>query len=268
MKLFLLPLLFGLHVWFLHNSQLQDKVVFMDIGIGDSALINVGERNILIDGGPDDLLIYKLGKYMKITVFDVLIITHPHADHYSGVLDIVERYRVKEVWVPHMCDKSLILQLKSVNPDLNIIEIEKMMVVGLGENSYIQVLHPEVIGKECISARSGKELNNASIVVKLIGSRNILFMGDLEHESEQKLVDRFGGSGVLRSEVLKSGHHCSKSSSTEAFLMEVMPDIAVCSTGASNKYGHPSPEVLDRYAKLGIESLVTFEEGDILIELN
>ncbi len=240
----------------------KDNVVVMDVGQGDAILITLGiNTQILIDGGNGKHLSEKIGKYIPFWDMKIehVILTHPHRDHYSGILWLESRYEVENLHLVDLCANPF-----SRIHDESIMRRGKNVAIGKSGRYllYITYPHPSLIETNCL--RDGN-VNNASIVVTLeYDGRKYLFMGDAEQQQEESMVNE----GIL-SDIyfLKAGHHCSKTSSSDDFLDIVMPEIAVCSAGKDNRYGHPHSEVLERFRARGIKYYVTSRDGDLVIKL-
>lgn len=240
------------------------KVVFFDVGQGDSIFIETPERfQVLIDGGPDLTVLEKLAKEMPFydRTIDLLILSHPEKDHLFGLLEVLKRYKVKNIlWT------GIIRNTAEWQEWKNLIEKERaeIKIVQSGQKIILQenplVLFNILYPFENLDGKEVKDSNDTSIVASLIfGAHSFLFTGDITKKTEQELIAQ---DVYLNSVVLKIAHHGSKTSSSEEFLESVFPEIAVFSVG-ENKWGHPSPEVLARLEKFGIEVLITRESGDI-----
>ena len=252
-----------LHVWFTgRDSNL--KVYFFDIGQGDGMLIRTPtHQNIVIDGGPDNTFNTKLGQALPFydRTVDLMILTHPHDDHLVGLIQVLEKYQVKQIlytgalqptdnylkWLQVIKDKGL---------NLKIARAGQNFVFGQAE---LNIIYPV----DDLTNQQMENLNNSSIVSRLAyGQISFLFMGDLEQAGEEEIL---GLSGVsLNSQVIKIGHHGSETSSGEEFLRAVSPDYAVISVGRDNKFGHPSRRIIKRLQRLGTEILRTDELGDVV----
>ena len=253
---------------YLNFSTLESnpRVIFLDVGQGDSILlIDSSGKKILIDGGGGDYVVYSVSDYLhpRDRYIDYIILTHPHEDHISGLIDILERFEVGEVLYYPACYNSSLYRyflslgedIKSINKGFNYI----------GQNFDLKLLYPiEDVKGECIEFPN---VNNASIVTKLESdSGSILFMGDGEHEVEEFLMKNYKKE-ILQTDVLKAGHHCSRTASSEKFLNYISPKYAICCVGEGNKFGHPHEEVIENFERLGIKFDLTYETGDIVLEL-
>ncbi len=242
-------------------------IVFLDVGQGDAALIiDESGKKFLIDGGDGDYVVYRIAKYLhpKDRKIDTIILTHPHQDHLSGLIDIIKRYEVEEIWYYPVCyDTQLYEYFLSLGENISFVPHD---YIYEGSLFSLEVLYPleAVLQEECLRYSN---INNGSIVVKLDSDNlSILFMGDAEHEQEDLLVRRYRKSD-LEASILKAGHHCSRTASSKRFLDFVDPQYAICSVGFENRFGHPHREVIQNFESLGIEYYLTSEEGDIFISL-
>ena len=244
------------------------RITFFDVGQGDAIFIGTQQgHQILIDGGPDSSVVEKLGKAMPFwdRTIDLIVLTHPEADHITGLISVFKQYDVQNVlWTGVEKNTSIFATWERalLAEDARIILARSSQKLVWSQNSssaFLEILYPDDS-----AIASAKAVNNTSIVSRLVFSgHSFLFTGDIEKTIEQKLVE----AGMsLRADVLKVSHHGSKTSSSESFLAAVSPGIAVMQVGAKNRYGHPAPEILERFATFGIPVLRNDENGDILIE--
>lgn len=241
-------------------------VDFFDVGQGDGIFIQTPSGNqVLIDGGPDATILSKLGKVMPFwdRSIDVFILTHPHADHLDGALEVLKRYRVGMVLesgvnhsIPEYDEWHELLQAKNIP-----VHIAKTgEIVNFGDGAHFDIYFPQ----ESFVDSSPKNVHNAMLVGRLVyASSSILFMGDAEKSLEYQLLWRKSDFHSLNSNILKVGHHGSKTSTTDEFLQAVSPQFAVISAGRKNRYGHPHQEVIDRLNQFGIKIFRTDLDGDV-----
>ncbi len=255
---------------FISANKNSDKlrVSFFNVGQGDSIFIQTADKkDILIDGGPDKTVIKKLGKAMPFwdRTIDLIIITHPHSDHISGLIEVIKRYKIKEIFYTGVSYNSetyaeLLRQIE--HNKIELIEINKQQELALSENLKLKILFPN----ENLREKNIENLNNTSMVVKLIYNENsFLFAADAEYEVEQILLEDEIG---LSADILKVGHQGASDSSSLEFLQKVAPQIAIISVGANNKFGHPSLRVIRRLEKLGAKVFRSDQNGDIKIIAN
>ena len=273
---FVLGLLFFLNVsaWLavydLNKPQLLE-VNFFDVGQGEAIFIETPSRHqILIDGGPSSLILEKLAESLPFwdRTIDLIILTHPEHDHLAGLIEVLKRYKVENIlWTGIVRDTSeydeWVKLIKNEGAKIKIAQASQRINLSTYEvNRHIDILYPF----ENLEGQEFENSNNTSIVAKLIfGENSFLFTGDAYQSVEKKLVSRGWG---LNSDVLKVGHHGSKTSTSEEFIKQVSPEIAVISVGKDNTYGHPHQETLDTLEKYGIKILRTDKEGDIKIISN
>lgn len=248
------------------NSKLkysETRIHFINVGQGDSILIENNNYNILIDSGPNsarDTLISYLKKY-KIKKLDYLIASHPHEDHIGSMDNIVNNFYIEEFIMPKILttDKNfsnLVKALKSKG--LTIKNINDNLKIQLSKDNYIDFIWTGDIYDD--------NLNNHSIVIKYVNkNRSFLFTGDIEKEVENILLS---SNKSLESTVLKVAHHGSKTSSSKAFLSKVNPRIAVISCGMGNDFGHPHKATLKALENLNSKILKTDINGNIIIKTN
>jgi len=264
--LFFLNILAWLAVYDLNKSQFLE-VNFFNVGQGDAILIETPQRHqILIDGGPSSVILEKLSKEMPFwdRTIDLIILTHPERDHLAGLIEVLKRYQVENIlWTGIVRDTPEYQEwqklIKEENAKIFIAKSGQKIKWSRTVLDHFEVLHPF----ENLEGQEFKDSNNTSVIAKLVfGENSFLFTGDAYKSTEQELIDR----GVdLNSDVLKVGHHGSKTSSSEEFIKNVSPEIAVISVGKDNTYGHPNPEVLETLKKYGIRILRTDLDGDIEI---
>jgi competence protein ComEC len=251
------------------NEQKLLEVSFFNVGQGDAIFVEVpGGRQILIDGGPDNSILGKLKKEMPLfdNTIDLIILTHADADHISGLLDVLKRYRVKNIlWTGAEKNNSWELAewkdlLNKEGAQIKIAQSGQRIFLSNDQKIFFDVIYPF----ESLEGRVFDGLNDTSIVGRLVfGENSFLFTGDGGEDVEREIVLK----NNINSDILKVAHHGSKYSTPEDFLQAVSPGLAIISVGENN-YGHPSKEVLARLAKFAIETLITQEKGDIKITSN
>jgi competence protein ComEC len=241
-------------------SRLQ--IIFLDVGQGDSILIQKGTKQILIDGGPSGKTeLANLGKYLPYfdREIEVVIATHPDRDHIGGLIDVSRNYKIGRVLTTGAEKDTQVFKewkdMLSYNK-IETSEVSRGTEVKFGD-AQMKILNPP--GK--VSADTG-DSNNSSVVARLdYGDNSFLFTGDIESPAEKEILE--GGENV-DVDVLKIAHHGSKYSSSEAFIDAASPADAVISVGANNSYGHPTEVVLDALNSRGIRIYRTDESGDIV----
>ncbi|OGF20661.1 hypothetical protein A2316_03910 [Candidatus Falkowbacteria bacterium RIFOXYB2_FULL_38_15] len=260
---FIFLLLWGVFYWQSQEEKGKLVVNFFDVGQGDAILIKTpNNQKILIDGGPDNGVLAKLGRSLPFydKEIDLVILSHPHTDHLIGLIEVLKRYKVKKILgtgVMHTTPEYLVW-LEEINGQKIPLEIAiRGQSFDFGGETKLEILYP----LENLAGQSVDDLNNTSIVSKLTFKNNsFLFVGDAEFPIEEKLI---ASDADLKANVLKIGHHGSKNATSENFLEKVDPQNAVISVGANNKFGHPSGRVTNRLKREGVEILRTDEMGDI-----
>ena len=256
----------ALVVWLLPSALAPTSspylaVHFFDVGQGDAIFITTPEKTqALIDGGATNAVLRELAAVMPLSdrTIDVVIGTHPDTDHVGGLNDVLERYEVGTILLTEATGDSLAAteyERLVVAEGAEIIYARRGQSIRLGASTTLAVLWPEVDPSEM-------ESNQSSIVLNLqYGDTSFLLTGDAPKRVEEYLVLAEGEH--LQSDVLKVGHHGSRTSTSELFVTEVEPDYAVLSYGADNPYGHPHVEVTDALFNAGVETLSTAEAGTI-----
>lgn len=239
------------------------KIHFFDIGQGDAIFVETPSgRQILVDGGPDNKVLSKLGEMMPFydKDIDVVIVSHPHADHVVGLIDVLERYEIKNIIEAKESYSSSELRAwqEAVKTErTNNIEAIAGKVIDLGDGVTLTILHPF----ESVVGDNPKNPHDDVVVMMLkYKDLEVMLTGDMEDEVERHLI--MAGEN-LNSDVLKVGHHGSKTSTSEEFLSAVSPEVAVIQVGAKNRYGHPSPEILERLKNYDIKYYRNDLDGDI-----
>lgn len=241
----------------------EAKVAFLDVGQGDSILISLpGSTQILIDGGPTDDIATALGRHIPFydREIELVILTHPHADHLRGINAVLERYQVRALMLAGIQHESRTYErffelLKSEGAQTYLAKAGDR--IEWDGQPILAVLSPERI----MLGEAVSDPNQTSVVTELnLGGLKFLLPGDAEVEIERQLSAR----GLLNDvDVLKVSHSGSRGGTSENFLAVVRPEVAVISVG-KNSYGHPAAEVLERLQNLGSKILRTDEQGDIV----
>jgi competence protein ComEC len=238
----------------------------LDIGQGDSLFIESPTgTQVLVDGGPDKNLMKEISAVMPWydRHIDMLVVTNPDLDHYSGFIPLMEKYSVDVVLEPGTTNKYVeygVLEKEIADKKIPRILARRGQIIDLGGGAYLQILFPD----RDVSAMSS---NDGSIVMKLVyGDTSVMLQGDSTAKIEHYLAGLDGAN--LKSTILKVGHHGSRTSSTEEYVADVAPQWAVMSSGLNNTYGHPHKETLDTFSKLKIPALDTCVMGDIIFHSN
>jgi competence protein ComEC len=234
------------------------KVLFLDVGQGASQLlVSPNGKTMLIDAGDNDkeqLMLDYMKKY-GITKLDIVIGTHPDADHIGGLDKVIDHLDIGKVYLPKASSntktyESLLTSIKQKG--LKITTAKAGVKLDWDPDVQVEMLAP---------VKSYEDNNNNSAVVRLThGANAILLTGDAESESEQDMI---ASKAELSADLMLVGHHGSNSSTTAAFLNKVKPKAAVIQVGKGNKYGHPKEKVLQRLEKQGVKVYRNDEQGTI-----
>jgi competence protein ComEC len=244
------------------------RVAFLDVGTGDAALISTPDgKHILIDGGPDpQRLKQQLGANLPYWErdIDLVVLTHPHSDHVTGLVSIMDSYRVKEVlqsvqpydsavyvqWSQRIKEQHIPVVAATTGQQVELGRGVQLTVEGVGSGS---------------SATASSDPDQSVLVLRLTwGTTSFLFTADAEQETERELIE---ARSEVNTTVLKVGHHGSDTSTTPEFLAVAKPSIAVVSVGANNGFNFPRPDVMDRLtAQVGAGNLyTTSDRGTVVV---
>ncbi len=238
-------------------------VAFLDIGQGDAIFIEAPNgTQVLLDGGPNKKVLREIASLMPFydRSLDVVIASHPDKDHVGGLPAVFARYEVGMAIDPGIeHDTAVYQEFERLVKEKNIerTRARRGQIIWLDRGVYLEILFPD-------RDPTGWDTNDASIVARLVyGDTSFMLTGDSPQKMEQYLVGL--DSDNLASDVLKLGHHGSKTSTSELFLGFVSPAYAVVSAGKDNSYGHPHKEVLELVERFGIPILATYETGSIIM---
>lgn len=242
------------------------QVSFLDVGQGDAILIQAPSgKKVLLDGGEDgDKLLTRLdealGWWQK--KIDIMILSHPHADHARGLNSLFGRYQIGQVYGTGIFHNSSVYETWLNNIKAHKLSLKTLKAgdtIDLGAGASLQVLFPLVY----LSAQTISNLNNSSLVLKLTyGQISFLLTGDAEEEVEKQLLD--SGADVS-AQVLKVAHHGSANATSLNFLQAVKPQLAIISVGKDNDFGHPHTTTLSKLETSGAKVLRTDQLGTIKI---
>ncbi len=238
------------------------SVHYIDVGQADCALVLCGDEAILIDTGDVDAYA-TIDAYLKaqnVQKLSYLILTHAHADHIGSADEVVKNYAIDNVIMPKYSEENM--PTAKVYEDLlyALSESDAKIIAAKPGNAYtlnacgFRIYAPN---------KDYKEMNDSSVVVRITyGDTAFLFQGDAEKTSEEDILNN---GFDLRADVIKLGHHGSKTSSTEHYLRAVSPKLAVISCGKNNSYKLPSESTLERLTSLGIDYRRTDRNGTIVV---
>ena len=245
-----------------YNNHPENLYVhYIDVGQGDSMLIQVNNKNLLIDAGPksDKNKLLNYLSSLNIDKFDYIIATHPHEDHIGNMADVINGYNVLNFYAPKIQSttktfEKMVEALKSKNLKINVIK-KGTDTIDLGENTKVTVFSP--------TKDSYENLNNYSPVIKIeYGSTSFLFTGDAEKDVEKEILDN---NEDISADILKVGHHGSSTSTSENFLNKVNPSIGVISVGEDNSYNHPNEDTIKRLNKDKVTIYRTDKDGTVVL---
>lgn len=247
-----------------NNDNFDARVTILNIGQGDAVLVELpNQQRWLIDGGPDSKVVSELQKVLPFGDRNLtgIILTHPHSDHVSGLVNVLQQFNVEyAIFVPMVHTSPVYQQFLQTIKDKNIQAIamtEPFVWQDQVNNWQWEFLYPS----EDIEFAN---LNDSSIVSKLtVKGKSFLFTGDAEKEVEQLLLQQYD----LKADVLKVGHHGSDTSTTEKFLQEVNPEYALISVGEGNSFGHPNEGVINLLEKYGVKIYRTDKNGRVSVTM-
>lgn len=254
------------------SAQMQEKkaandkvmIKMLDIGQGDAILIKTPEQTVLIDTGDVETRdqIVSLLKKEKVDTIDKLIITHPHADHLGGAYAVLKNFKVKQVY-----DNGQPTTNNTYKTYMSLLSKQKIAYKVLNDGDKLDFgngVQFKVFSPTAAEIQSGGDLNNNSIVGKMsYGSFSMLFTGDCEAEREKVILEKYPTE--LKSTILKSPHHGSKTSSSRKYLKAVSPEAVLISCGLHNDYKHPHDVTLNKYKDMKLKVYRTDLNGSITI---
>lgn len=253
------------------------RVTVLNVGQGDAILLQDGKRNVMIDVGDNrkdetgrggrpalEQALAKAGVQAGRDKINTVIVTHHHGDHMGNIKWLAGKYNVSNIYdnaMPNTKNQTSVW----LNQELRAGHYHNRVLkagdkIDFGKGYYLEVLSPGAF----IAAKDLKNLNNTSVVMKLrYGEFTMLFTGDAEAPVEDELQKRYGAN--LKSDVLKVGHHGSKTSSIYKFISRVQPQYALISCGAFKIYNHPNKNVVGSLQHLGAQVMTTFERGNLTV---
>ncbi len=242
----------------IHQLASDCEIHFIDVGQGDSTLILTDDAAVLVDAGPTDVAEETVRYIRNYTdSLDYMILTHPHEDHIGGAVKVINNLQVKNV----------------IMTDASNDVVTFSRLIGVIEDSGVRVIEAQVgntydaggIDLQILAPLADfGDFNEYSVVTRVeYGAVSLILTGDAESRSEGLMLETYT-SGELEADILKFGHHGSRTSSTAEFLAAVSPQWGIVSCGLNNSYGHPHQQTLDRARELGISVLRTDEMGSIV----
>lgn len=234
------------------------EIHFIDVGQGDAIFVVTPGKTLLVDAGWPNTGVVEYLEELDVEKIDIVIGTHPHADHIGGLINVFHTFDVDEV-----IDPAVVHTTATFNTYMSTIAFYDIpFTVGrrgitreLSENAHMVLLHPV--------DPDPQHLNNSSVVARVtLGEITLLLTGDAERDAETEMLEV---SELLSADILKVGHHGSWTSSNEGFLEAVQPKVSVIMCGIDNDYGHPHDVALQRLKATGTEIFRTDLHGHVLI---
>lgn len=267
-------------VWLVILSIPEKKLTLVacDVGQGDAILVTHGTTQVLFDGGPNNRVLTCLSKYMPFwdRTIEVVVLSHPQRDHYTGLIEVVKRYNV---------DRFVTSGLDASSPDYQVLSslvrgggtevVTSANGIGLGDSAiYLDIVHPsqEYIASKNVVKEDDRSVlgtftsndnpNDYSVVVHLkYKNFDALLTGDIGPKVIEEII-KTGDIGDV--EYIKVPHHGSKNGMTNELLQASTPEFAVISVG-KNQWGHPHKEILDMLSSKNIQIFRTDESGDVVL---
>lgn len=225
-------------------SSPGEKIAFLDVGQGDSTLLQQGNRQILVDGGPGMTVLRRLGEELPWfdRTIEMVVLTHPEQDHMEGLIHVLKRYKVQLVLMPKETASTPLFEawideLRQQKIAYRFAEQGQSVTMG---DIKLQVLYPGA------SDQPTKSANDLSVVSRIdFHDLSLLLTGDISEKIEKRIIARTSDE-LLNIDLLKIPHHGSKTSTSDELLGVTSPAVATISVGEQNRYGHPHADVLNR----------------------
>ena len=262
--LFLLVFLLSIFFWPIYkNLSFQPQVSFLNIGQGDATLLKLLNRQIiLVDGGPDNLILRRLGEELPFYIkrIDFIFISHWHDDHIIGLIEVMRRFQVTALLYAsdlELSDLGEILLAEARTQNIKIIPIDQSGIIKLNSNCEFYFLNPLRLNI--------KNNSNNSLIIKFVCSdKTFLLSGDNEKGVEEALIKSHLD---FKADIFKASHHGSKTSNQKHFLEKVAPEFLIISCGLNNKFNHPATEIIKNAQALNLKILRTDQQGSIKFPL-
>lgn len=253
-------------IFLLKSPDSNLHIIACDVGQGDAILVTYKNTQLLTDGGPGKKVVDCLSNHMPFydREIELVISTHPDADHAAGLVEVLDRYKVDQILINSINPGTQVykaLENSMGGGGVIITRPTPGMKLGMGM-IYLELFNPdaEILAKDFAA---GDPTNDYSIVFRLTYKKFAgLFTGDISPEVSDKLADIFAANN-LTTNYLKVPHHGSKNGLTEELLKTLKPTTAVVSAGRKNRYGHPHAEIIDMLKKYNVRVLGTYDIGDV-----
>lgn len=254
------------------------RVVACDVGQGSATLVSAGSFQVLIDGGPGKKVIDCLGEHMPFwdRRIEVVILTHPHADHYEGLIETFRRYQIGRLVATEDDNSAAGYQtFKSLVANLDIELVFARAGMRMVNGSLVmEFLSPpgnlyarEIVGdsyQNVLGSFTPAHVHDYNVVVHMVyGNFSAMFTGDIEPPGIARMKSRLSIPDVI---YMDAPHHGSRNGMTEEFLTAASPEILVISASEDNRYGHPHPEIIDMLERHGVFTLKTYDTGHVVVE--
>lgn len=246
----------------IEKSSSDFTIYYLDVGQSDCSIIVCNDEVMMIDTGTLNHNIKIRGALLALGIdeIDYLVVTHPHDDHMGNAAEIIKKYNVKNIIMPKIVDNG---QIETQTYDHLINSIAKYnvnpMTAKFGYKIYLGNASIDFLAP----FNQENDLNNMSIVLKVsYGDTAFLFQGDAESGVENKIINT---GADISADVIKVGHHGSSTSTSEKYINNVNPSIAIVSCGADNSYKHPNKQIIDVLDNCDIETYITAYNGNIMI---
>lgn len=267
----LIAVLIACGMFYNHYNETM-RATFLDVGQGDSALIELpGRKVMIVDGGGTFSDTFDIGRAVVapylwnkgIRSIDYMVLSHPQRDHVEGLIYLLDKFHVGEVWTNGMTSPATYLFDRSIqDKGIRHLKVNNNMEEKHIGGCSVQIINPPLLMPGSHASNS-RLINDLSVVMKINCKDNsILFTGDIEKGQIRKIAE---GRFVLRTNVIKVPHHGARGSVDNDFISNVMPDIAVISAGYQNSYRHPSTEAISSYKKVDAAIYRTDLDGAVLV---
>jgi competence protein ComEC len=264
--IFLFLVILNIAIWHTLSFSHQFLTVsFLNVGQGDGIYIKAPNKTeLVIDGGPDQTLLSELGRVRPFfdRSIDMIIVTNPDKDHYAGFIDMLDRIDTTALLEPGTNSSTptyYAFKQKVKAKQIKELVVKRGDVIMLDEknNIFLEVLFPDRDASDMPS-------NEGSLVMRLVyGQTCIMLQGDSVSDIEEYLLSIESSKDNMKCQILKAGHHGSRTSTSHKYVQAISPEFAIISSGKDNRYGHPHQEVLETLRNNNVSVLRIDQEGRI-----